>query len=79
MAQGNAVTKKYTIGEAGRGHSFNSEAEGPIAVSIDGVPLSLLKRTIFAKQIGENIMSVSEAVNQGFSLLFSKAGVALYS
>ena len=78
MAEGNAVSKQHRIGEAGRGHSFTSEAEGPISFSVDGQTLPLFNRTIFAEQIGENIMSVSEAVDKGYAMLFRKEGVTLY-
>src|SRR6185312_5661998 len=78
MAKGKAIPKKHRIGEAGRGHSFTSEAEGPISFSVQGKPLPLFNRTIFAEQIGENIMSVSEAVDKGYAMLFRKEGVTLY-
>jgi hypothetical protein len=78
MAKGKHVSKKHIIGEAGSGHTFTSEAEGPIAFAVDGEKLPLFKRTIFAEQVGENIMSVSEAVDKGYTMLFNKEGVTLY-
>ena len=38
----------------------------------------MLSRTIFAKQIYENILSVPEAVDKGLSVVFSKEGVQFY-
>ena len=38
----------------------------------------LLKRTIFATKIYENILSVSEAVDQGYVMVFDKNGVSMY-
>ena len=49
LAQGRQVEKKLNIGEVGSGHSFTSEAEGPISVSAQGKELPLLARTIFAQ------------------------------
>src|SRR5689334_10577666 len=72
------VSKKHVIGEAGSGHTFTSEAEGPIAFAVGGEKLPLFDRTIFAKQVGENIMSVSEAVDKGYAMLFRHDGVTLY-
>ena len=70
------VPKKHVIGEAGSGHTFTSEAEGPISFTIGGENLPLFKRTIFAEQVGENI--ISEAVDRGYAMLFNKEGVTLY-
>jgi len=75
MAQGRDKAKQLTIGEAGRGHSFTSEAEGPISISVAGRQLPFLSRTIFAKGIHENIFSVAEAVDKGFTLVFTAKGV----
>ena len=79
IAEGDPIPRSLVIGEAGRGHSFNSEAIGSVACNIDGKKLPLLTRTIFAKQIHENIMSVAEAVDKGFVMVFSKSGVYLYN
>ena len=77
MAEGREVPKKLVIGEAGRGHSFLSEAEGPIPIAAKGKALPLLSRTIFAKRIHENILSVSEAVDKGYTMVFNQSGVHL--
>ena len=60
------------------GHSFSSEAEGPIDVFIGGKKSSLLENTVFASKIFENILSVGEAVDRGFTMLFNKKGVFMY-
>ena len=78
MADGDPVPRKLTIGEAGTGHSFCSEAVGPISFKVRGERLPLLSRTIFAKQIHENILSVPEAVDRGYAVLFTKQGVSFY-
>ncbi len=78
LSHGNARKKDLVIGEAGLGHSFHSEAEGPIDVWINNKKSDLLKRTIFATKIYENILSVSEAVDQGYVMVFDKNGVSMY-
>ena len=78
QARGRDVDRQLVIGEAGVGHSFFSEAEGPIDVSIQGKKSKLLARTIFASRIQENILSVGEAVDCGYTLVFDKKGVCLY-
>lgn len=78
LAKGRQVDKKLTIGEAGSGHSFTSEAEGPISISAQGKKLPLLTRTIFAKKIHENIFSVAEAVDKGYAMVFEQSGVYMH-
>mgnify|MGYP001201220280 CR=1 FL=1 len=78
LSEGRAFKKDLVIGEAGMGHSFHSEAEGPITTWINGKQSDLLKRTIFATKIHENILSVGEAVDQGYVVVFEKNGVAMY-
>ncbi len=77
-AEGKAIPKPLLVGEAGKGHGFYSEAEGPIKVLASGKPLPLFQRVVFAKKIAENIMSVSEAVDRGYTVIFSKEGVQLF-
>ena len=79
MSRGKAVAKPLVIGEAGKGHSFLSESEGPISYPLRGGCAPLFSRTIFAEKIGENIMSVSEAVDNGYLMVLKKDGVALYN
>ena len=67
-----------TIGEAGQGHTFHSEYEGPIDIPGVEAGVPLLQRTIFASKIGENIMSVSEAVDNGYTVVFDRSGVKLF-
>ena len=50
LAEGKSVPKRLVIGEAGEGHSFYSEAVGPIAVHTGNKKLPLLSRTIFAQR-----------------------------
>ncbi len=78
LAKGLAKPKVLVIGEAGKGHSFLSEAEGPIFISVGNKQLKLFERTIFASKIGDNIMSVSEAVDKGFTVVFTQQGVQIY-
>ena len=59
LAQGRGKAKALLIGEAGQGHSFFSEAEGPIAAKSQGKTVPLLSRVIFAKKVHENIFSVA--------------------
>jgi hypothetical protein len=75
---GRAKQKALVIGEAGTGHSFISQAEGPITIKAKGVTLPLLSRTIFATQVQENILSVTEAVGKGYAVIFNSQGVFLY-
>ena len=79
MAQGQAVPRKLVIGEAGRGHYFCSEAVGPVPVVVNGKQLPLLTRTIFAKQIHENIFSVPEACKSNYAMLFVNGQVGMYN
>ena len=78
MAKGKEKEKRLIIGEAGVGHSFASEAEGPIEVSVGGETSSLLSKTIFASKIQENILSVGETTDCGYTMMFNKNGVYLY-
>lgn len=66
------------IGEAGEGHSFTSKAEGPIPFRHKGEQLPLFTRVIYAEQVSENIMSVPEACDHGFSFVFTREGVKMY-
>ena len=66
------------IGEAGTGHSFTSQAEGCIPLRMRGKQLPLFTKTIYAEQVNENIMSVPEAVEKGYSVVFTRAGVRFY-
>jgi hypothetical protein len=66
------------IGEACHGHSFFSEAEGPITMKSNGKIVPLLSRVIFAKKVHENILSVTEAVDRGYSILFGPQGVTMH-
>ena len=59
LVEGRQVEKKLTIGEAGSGQSFTSEAEGPISVSVQGKEVRVFARTIFAKRIFRKIFSLS--------------------
>ena len=77
QSNGRAKKKDLVIGEAGMGHSFSSEAEGPIDVFIGGKKSSLLENTVFASKIFENILSVGEAVDRGFTMLFNKNYICL--
>jgi len=70
--------KVIRIGEAGKGHAFNSKAEGIISIKTKGNELPLFKKVIYADQVNENIMSVAEAVDQGFTAVFTKNGVQLH-
>ncbi len=76
-AEGRATPKALVIGEAGSGHSFLSEAVGPISIMNKGKAIPLLARTIFAKKIHENILSVSEAVDKGYMMVFGPDGVKM--
>lgn len=78
LAQGRAKEKDLVIGEAGLGHSFRSEAEGPIPVELKGRRSKLLHHTVFASKIYENILSVGEAADQGYVMVFDKNGVTMY-
>jgi hypothetical protein len=78
LFNGRAKPKVLTIGEAGQGHSFSSQAEGPLSLHVGGKVLSLFSRTIYADKVQENIMSVSEAVSKGYFMVFSQAGVMLF-
>ena len=75
---GKAAPKVIAIGEAGTGHSFTSKAEGSIPFKHKGEAMPLFTRAIYADQVSENIMSVAEAVDNGFSILFTKEGVHMY-
>ena len=75
---GNAKPKVISIGEAGQGHCFTSKAEGPISLRLKGEQLPLFTRTIFADQVNENIMSVPEAVDGGYTVIFTAEGVKMY-
>ena len=66
------------IGEAGEGHSFTSKAEGQIPFRHKGAALPLFTRVIYADQVSENIMSVAEAADNGFTIVFNKEGVKMY-
>ena len=69
MAEGATIPRKLTIGEAGSGHSFYSESIGAVALKVKGERLPVLSRTIFAKQIHENILSVPELLEGGCPIL----------
>ena len=75
---GRARPKTIRIGEAGLGHTFESSAEGPIALRTNGRGKPLLNRVIYADQITDNIMSVPEAVNAGYTVVFNREGVDMY-
>ena len=77
LFNGRAQPKVLTIGEAGQGHSFQSQAEGPITLHVRGKVLPLFSRTVYADQVHENIMSVTEAVDQGYVVVFNSKGVQL--
>jgi len=71
--------KEIKIGEAGVGHTFTAQAEGCIPLRLGKEKLPLFARTIYAEQVNENIMSVPEAIDNGFSILFDKSGVRFYN
>ena len=77
LFNGHEVAKTLVIGEAGTGHSFTSQAEGPIKLHVRGKALPLFQRTILAKQVQENIMSVTEAVDRGYVMVFNRRGVQM--
>ena len=79
LFKGRAKPKVLTIGEAGQGHSFLSQVEGPITLRVKGKDLPLFLRTIYADQVHENIMSVPEAVDQDYLVLFGRNGVWLFN
>ena len=78
LAGGQEKPCAIPIGEAGEGHSFLAEAVGPISFKHNNEQLPLFSRTIFARKVSENIMSVSEAVDKGYKLLFEKSGVKMF-
>ena len=69
--------KIIRIGEAGKGHAFMSKAEGAIMLTVKGKELPLFNRVIYADQVSENIMSVAEAVDRGYSVVFTTKGVQI--
>jgi hypothetical protein len=68
LCYGEMKKKVITIGEAGRGHSFQSQGEGAIRITNNDVVSPILDRTIFASQVHENILSVSEAIKKALCL-----------
>ena len=70
--------KTIRIGEARRGHSFPSQGEGAIPLQVRGKQLPLLARTVYAEKVSDNIMSVPEAVDKGYTVVFNKHGVDMY-
>ena len=78
LFQGNLVPKQTVIGEASAGHVFTAEAEGAISLKLKGRPLPLFERAIYSENVTENIMSIPEAVDAGFTVVFDKHGVKFY-
>jgi hypothetical protein len=78
LFSGPMTPKRIRIGEAGSGHSFTSEAEGAIPIHVRGEALPLLGRAIYAEKVSENILSVGEAVDQGYAVVFTNAGVEFH-
>jgi len=78
LFNGNMTEKHIRIGEAGAGHSFTSEAEGAIPLRVRGKMLPLFERAIYADSVSENIMSVPEAVDRGYTVVFTKTGVEFH-
>ena len=78
LFKGELKAKAIRIGEAGQGHSFTSQGEGTIPLHVYGKPLPLFARTSYAEQVSENIMSVPEAVDRGYAVLFTRHGVEVY-
>ena len=75
----NGVTPKaIRIGEAGQGHSFTSDGEGAIPLHVQGKAIPLFERTIYAEKVGENIISVAEAVDRGLTVVFTKDAVEFH-
>jgi len=66
------------IGEASQGHSFTTTEEGAIPLRVRGEAIPLFGRAIYAEQVGENLMSVSEAVDRGFTVVFTKDAVEFH-
>lgn len=73
------VSKAIKIGEAGTGHSFLAEGEGSIKVQGKEGTIPMFNKAIYATQVNENILSVSEAIDNGFDVVFSKNGVGFYN
>ena len=78
LFRGKQVPKTIRIGEARAGHTFDSNAEGPITLHAGGKPLPLLSNVIYADAITDNIMSVPEAVDAGYTVIFDRDEVNLY-
>jgi len=79
LFNGNVRPKVLTIGEAGQGHSFMSQGEGSIALHARGKQLPLFSRAIYAADVQENIMSVPEACDRGYAVVFTQKGVQLFN
>lgn len=75
----NNVSSQFkTISTANKNVSVTSERFGSIRFDKDGESLPLFSKTHFSDDFSENIMSVSEAVENGYMVVFTKSGVAFY-
>jgi hypothetical protein len=78
LFNGRAKPKTLTIGEAGKGHSFLSQGEGPISLQVRGKALPLFSRTIYADKVHDNVMSVGESCDPGYVMLFDSERPMLF-
>ena len=56
-----------------------SQGEGSIALHARGKQLPLFSRAIYAADVQENIMSVPEACDRGYAVVFTQKGVQLFN